>query len=382
MHTSFHLRWFGSLAIGLTVGLSPLAAQMKMQVEIVNGKLQAQSPDRPDETKAMLKEVQEAYKAPFEVDKDIRDELRKQYQNPNPDREQKILREARRLYATTPEQEERIVRELRRAYEAQSPEQEERVFTEIRRGGKLPVGTVPASVQNAQAERLFQRFDSNRDGVLGRDELPDGLVAAFGKWDANRDGVIDAREYWGYYQASLRSVSEKVASGELSVKLPNGTLPPKPAPAPTDEEYKLQVFRAGKLPQGLPAWFTRLDTDGDGQVGLYEWRAGGGDLEEFNRMDVNGDGLLTAEEYLQWKKETDLAAKKGVQESQSPSRLGQPGTPPAVAVKTATPKPTVPEVKPGPNVEKKLDKILIKSGEAPPKGEGKDRPKPQPGEKK
>src|SRR5262245_39459289 len=85
-------------AFGL--GLGTAAAQVKViQIEGATGKVI--TPDRPDETKAMLKEIQEAYKAPLEVDKDIRDELRKQYQNPSPEREQKILREARRLYATS-----------------------------------------------------------------------------------------------------------------------------------------------------------------------------------------------------------------------------------------------------------------------------------------
>src|SRR6266540_1505385 len=62
----------------------------------------------PDEFRSLVKEIEEAYKAPFEVDKDIRDELRKQYRNPTPEREMKILREARRLYQMTPEQEQNI----------------------------------------------------------------------------------------------------------------------------------------------------------------------------------------------------------------------------------------------------------------------------------
>src|SRR5262245_47579481 len=113
----------------------------------------------PDEFKALLKEVEEAYKAPHEVDKDILDELRKQYRNPTPERETKIFREIRRLYQTTPDQDQAIVRELRRGYENPSAEQEERIFQAIRRNGKLPLGTVPVSVQAEQAMKLFTKFD-------------------------------------------------------------------------------------------------------------------------------------------------------------------------------------------------------------------------------
>lgn len=62
------------------------------------------------------------------------------------------------------------------------------------------------------------------------------------------------------------------------------------------------AIRYGKLPKGLPDWFVKLDTDKDGQIGLYEWLAAKKPTKEFLEMDLNGDGLLTAEEYLRWKK--------------------------------------------------------------------------------
>ena len=53
---------------------------------------------------------------------------------------------------------------------------------------------------------------------------------------------------------------------------------------------------------GLPGWFTALDADKDEQISLFEWRQGGKPITEFQEMDLNGDGLITKDEYLRWAK--------------------------------------------------------------------------------
>jgi EF hand len=253
-------------------------------------------PEKPkqvtDEFRAILKEVEEAYKAPLEVDKDVLDELRKQYRSPTPEREMKIFREIRRLYATTPELEEIILREIRAAYQQPTAEQEERVFAAIRRGGQLPLGTVPISVQAEAAAKLFRKLDINGDGVLNADEIPEPLSSQLAKWDVNRDRSISYEEYTPYYQASLKLISDGVASGEIPLRLPKAAAAPDPAPA---EKPRAPVT---KPVPGVPDWFAQYDLDGDGQVGLHEWRKKGGAIKDFVAMDQNGDGFLTAKELL------------------------------------------------------------------------------------
>ena len=50
--------------------------------------------------------------------------------------------------------------------------------------------------------------------------------------------------------------------------------------------------------EGITRRFQQLDTDQDGQIGLYEWRTSGRPIDEFEKYDRNGDGFLTIEEVL------------------------------------------------------------------------------------
>ena len=249
----------------------------------------------PDEFRAVLSAVEEAYKAPREVDKDVLDELRKQYRNPTPDRETKIFREIRRLYETTPELEQTILTEIRRSYEQPTAEQEERIFSSIRRAPQLPLGTVPLQAQTELAEKLFRKLDQDGNGFLGPDEMSELLQGQRARWDGNRDGLISFEEYGVYYQAHLKSVSEQVAAGELPLKLPKGSTSPDSAPSKIEEPRPVDGRTAKPLP-GLPDWFTEFDLDADGQVGLHEWRKLGHPIKAFLDMDGNKDGFLEASE--------------------------------------------------------------------------------------
>src|SRR5205823_223357 len=76
----------------------------------------------------------------------------------------------------------------------------------------------------------------------------------------------------------------------------------------TDEE-KPVAMRYGKLPRDLPGWFEDYDTDKDGQVSLYEWRKAGRDVKDFTEMDLNGDGLITADELLRFTRAKNIEKK-------------------------------------------------------------------------
>jgi hypothetical protein len=159
-------------------------------------------------------------------------------------------------------------------------------------GMTIVQGPSGADIINQLADADFRRRDANGDGKLNPDEMPGPLRFALAKWDKNGDGLIDMYEYRDYYGARLAGGSgdDGGARGPASIIIEEEELDRKPV-----------VFRAGgTMPAGLPPWFKQLDTDGDGQVALYEWRKAGKDLDEFKNWDLNDDGLITPEEAIKY----------------------------------------------------------------------------------
>ena len=247
----------------------------------------------PDLDKSILSQIKEAYKSVYEVPQDLRDELRGYYKNPTPQRENAILKEVRRLYLPTAAQEQAIIFEVRKAYEQWSPQQEARIYRAIEQTEKLPEGAVPPSVQSNQMAKVFAKLDADGDGKLSSSEMPDTLREHLRRFDRNRDGYISPEEFVTYYTARLGWLSEQVSTGQIDLGMKRGGPVVNNIVPFEDEDAKAKVLRAGKLPAGLPDWFVKLDTDKDGQIGLYEWRAAGKSLEDFLILDANDDGFAT-----------------------------------------------------------------------------------------
>jgi hypothetical protein len=236
------------------------------------------------ETRAIVRAIEEAYKAPLEVHEEVLDELRDQYRRPSESREEEILEEVRRMYRTTPESEEEILRELRTAYQLRSPEGEKRVLAEIRKNKLMPPGTVHPAARAELAGQQFRRADRDDDKRVEYDEMSETLRGQWVRWDRNRDWALDGEEYGRFFRAHHGEVAAAVAAGKIALRLPKGV--------------------AGPGGQSPPGWFAEYDTDGDGQVGLYEWRRMEQPIEEFVPMDGNGDGYLTARELLSYLEKT------------------------------------------------------------------------------
>jgi hypothetical protein len=149
-----------------------------------------------------------------------------------------------------------------------------------------------------RAESSFRRQDVNGDGLLNFDEMPSALRSERDEWDANHDGFIDLNEYKAYYKAFTEQRQADRRAGQPG----RAGWPIVIVPPPEEEDKRPVVYRPGKLPKELPPWFAQDDKDGDGQIGLYEWLAARQPLAQFEAMDRNKDGFLTAEEVLYYAK--------------------------------------------------------------------------------
>jgi Ca2+-binding EF-hand superfamily protein len=159
-----------------------------------------------------------------------------------------------------------------------------------------------------RAEAIFQRMDKNQDGVLEFNEMSETLQNERDKYDTNHDGVIDLTEFKAYL-AARRGDGQQ--GDDPSANRRRQRTEDDPGIDPEQRERKRpQVVRAGNMPKDFP--FADLDRDGDGQIGLYEWKDAGRPIAQFLEMDLNNDGFLTVDEYYRWKRQgEEVAAKSG-----------------------------------------------------------------------
>jgi len=175
-----------------------------------------------------------------------------------------------------------------------------------------------------KAEESFTKYDTNGDGFLNEEEINKNTKKfkdEWKKWDDNKDGMISLSEYKTYFRDFIKRINERFEakkqaneenrSGDKSIDTtkPGGI---KRILIEEDEEVLPTTYHAGgKLPEGVPSWFTDYDTDKDGQVSFYEWRMGkkGTELELFEKMDRNDDGFLTVEEVLHYQRQTAAPAR-------------------------------------------------------------------------
>jgi hypothetical protein len=217
-------------------------------------------------------------------------------------------------------------------------------------GGGFGRGGDPSQMTDEQIQGMMRRYDMDGDGKISRQEASrnDRLMQSFDLYDKNRDGYIDASEYRGYLADRMSNRGGPGGpggwNGSQQGNWGNGNPNFSPMNSPgmdpsqqwgggqpggwggngfdptsrgerggrdqrNEESERPVVYRYGKLPKDLPGWFTSLDEDKDGQIGLWEWRKGGKPTAEFIAMDLNGDGLLTAEEYLRYRRQTEGDSK-------------------------------------------------------------------------
>lgn len=206
-----------------------------------------------------------------------------------------------------------------------------------------------ASQAQAQftADRLFGFIDRNRDGVIDRGEaerLPGPFREALRNMRIDTSRGIDLatlQRAWPRIEEEMRATRDREASrggrgsysrggssygrgddGRSSYRREEER---RPEPR-REEKPKPKTKRPPKRkPQpritvDLPTKFSEVDTNGDGQIGLYEWDRA--KYKEFFAMDRNQDGFLTPRELTA----TTVAAAPAPR-SRSTGREPSPRTP-------------------------------------------------------
>ncbi|MFH1268207.1 MAG: hypothetical protein ABIK89_21010 [Planctomycetota bacterium] len=150
------------------------------------------------------------------------------------------------------------------------------------------------------AQSMFRRFDRNRSGVLEKDEWQEVRNAEAA--DANHDGKITPEELANQLAQYGRGRSGESGRGAPESNGSSGSSGTSTSKTASSDDRKSYRFRSPteRLPEGLPDWFARNDANGDGQVAMAEYAASWSDskVREFDRYDLNRDGLITPRECL------------------------------------------------------------------------------------
>jgi Ca2+-binding EF-hand superfamily protein len=177
------------------------------------------------------------------------------------------------------------------------------------------------------AKSLVKQYDKNGDNMLQPEEQKE-LRGRAAESDLNHDGVITIDELVAHLSSNTPATASTTASSSVtastsssgsdsghhhhdgddrgkseadaSKRVLTGTA--GGLAAATKEGDKRHSYRfstaADKLPSGLPSWFKSKDTNGDGQIEMSEYSRSWSNstAAEFQRYDLDGDGVITAKE--------------------------------------------------------------------------------------
>jgi len=177
---------------------------------------------------------------------------------------------------------------------------------------------------------VLRRYDRNRNGTLEKEEWGD-MREDPSPADRNHDGVLTLEELTAGLAERMGGRSDE--SGGGSSRSSDESSGSGAAGSNGRKSYRF-LTSAERLPEGLPDWFARQDANADGQVAMAEYAAYWSDstAREFDRYDLNHDGVITPSECLNAGRGAgQLAGTAGGPPGAPPSAPagGPPGAPPS-----------------------------------------------------
>ena len=148
------------------------------------------------------------------------------------------------------------------------------------------------------AKSMMKRYDTDKSSVLEKHEW--GQIRGDpNEIDLDHNGKITEDEM----VQRLMNYSKSRGGGDRSGSSENGRSS-KPRSSGSDNADRPRSYRfttaMDSLPEGLPPWFAEQDESGDGQVSMAEFSSywDNQKANEFVRLDLNNDGLITPRECL------------------------------------------------------------------------------------
>ncbi len=143
--------------------------------------------------------------------------------------------------------------------------------------GTESAGCVPTISVADNGRALFELLDANNDGRLSLREMR-GAWARLAPYDRGGAGSISRDEIPQQFQLTVQEAGVDPSSF--------------PQQAAQQQAVVAQPAQPARIERG-PLWFRKMDVNGDGDVSPREFL---GSLEDFKRIDTDGDGLISVEE--------------------------------------------------------------------------------------
>lgn len=185
------------------------------------------------------------------------------------------------------------------------------------------------------AEAMMRQADKNRNQRLERDEWNERW-GDFREADRNHDGVVRADELARRLGDFSRGGFGRGRGGADRSSNPGSSgSGGSGSGSDNSEQPKSYRFRTPteQLPEGLPDWFARKDTNADGQVAMAEYESPGfwtaALVAQFTGYDLNNDGMITPGECLEALKQPEMGseiAKAEVSSQVAQAAAGNPGS--------------------------------------------------------
>lgn len=147
----------------------------------------------------------------------------------------------------------------------------------------------------AQSSKLIQNMDTNKDGKVSREEMPEGATRRMFDNMVEKYKLDPKKTYTIQELEQVMGLGGTAASNSLS-----GNSSSRPGSSRRGASRNGPTSRAPsdgrpfRALEELPEPYKSYDKDGDGQIGLYEWPRDR--IREFIALDVNDDGFLTINE--------------------------------------------------------------------------------------